>query len=344
MTPKILVIDNNVGSLITLKSILQETIPGCEVFTASFREQGIEKAKKESPDTILLDSKMMEKGSHEICKRLKDDAKMHKIPLILMNSNGDDFENCFQDSRTYIDVIIKKQWSEVELSTTINQLLRNKNDEVKTKKGRNEEPKENEGYDKEGYGNNNDFGQLLSALKTDLQWLKKKLPDELTDEHKKIDSMFELINVANLDVKKVTTKFKPSNLYDQGFMPTLKQYAKEFQTRTGINCKAHFVQKDIQIDKSLSTLLFGILDEILSNVEKHSNASRVKITVNLRNDRLMMKINDDGIGIIEEKVNDPQSIGLKSIRERVLLHNGNIVIRGFVAKGTKVVINIPLKK
>jgi len=166
-----------------------------------------------------------------------------------------------------------------------------------------------------------DYDQMLSTLRIDLCWLKEKLPKNLYDLHKKIDSMIDLIRKKNLDEQKGSPKIKPSNLYDLEFIPSLKLYAEEFQNRTGINCKTHFVPKEIHIDKNLAALLFGIFDEILSNVEKHANAKSVKISVNFRNDRLLMKIKDNGIGIIEEKVNDPKSFGLSGIRERVRMHN-----------------------
>jgi len=277
MMPRILVIDNNVDSLFMLKSILQKTIPDCEVSTASFREQGIEKAKKELPDTILLDSNMMEKDSYEICRRLKNDAKMQNIPILLLSSNGDDIESYFRDSRIYVDAIIKKPWRDVELSAKINQLLRNEEGE-----------------------------------------------DEMKNE------------------KNVPATFKSYISSDISFVSSIKVTAKEFQKRTGVNCKARFNPKDIAVSKNLSNFLYEVVDEILSNVEKHANASNVKITVNSRNDKLVMKIADNGIGILEEKVNNPNSLGLKVIRERVQIFNGNVIVRGFVGKGTKIIVNILL--
>lgn len=344
ITPGILVIDSNVNNLISLKAILQKAIPSCEVMTASFGEEGIEKAKKDLPDVILLDFKIQEEDGFKICKRLKSNKEINHILIILVSSIFEDSENSFEDLRLYTDAFFTKPISEAELCAQINLMLRIKNAEVQIKKEGSKKQKEHEYKYEMGFRGGEDLDQMLAALKTDLHWLKKKLPAESKDEHKKIDSMFELMKPKNHDVQKVTTKLKPSNLYVLEFIPTLKWYAEEFQNRTGINCKTHFVPKEIHIDKNLSALLFGIFDEILSNVEKHANASSVKITVNFRNDRLMMKINDNGIGIMEEKVNDPRSFGLIGIRERVRMHNGNIVIRGFTGRGTKVIIIIPLKK
>lgn len=344
MTPRILVIDSNVNNLISIKAILQKAIPSCEVMTASFGEEGIEKAKIDSPDVILLDFKMQEEDGFKICNRLKSNKEMNHIPIILVSSIFVNSENSFEDLKLYTDAFFTKPISEAELCTQINLMLRIKNAEVQIKNEESKKQKEHEYKYEMGFRGGEDLEQLMAALKTDLHWLKKKLPAELKDEHKKINSMFELMKPKNHDVQKVTTKFQPSNLYDLEFIPTLKWYAEEFQNRTGIKCKMHFVPKEIHLDKNLSVLLFGIFDEILSNVEKHANASSVKITINFRNDRLMMKIKDNGIGIIEEKVIDPNSLGLKAIRESVRMHNGNIVIRGFTGRGTKVIVNIPFKK
>jgi signal transduction histidine kinase len=136
---------------------------------------------------------------------------------------------------------------------------------------------------------------------------------------------------------------RPSYLDHIGLNPTIKWYAEEFQSKTGIKCKTLFDPKGLELSKNLSITLYRILEEVLENVRNHSDSNAVKISVKLKDKKLVMSITDDGIGIPEEKISDPKSVGLIGIRERVLPFGGNVIIRGFQSKGTKVIVNIPMK-
>jgi len=83
---KILAIDDKKDNLTVLSATLKNLIPDCNVITAQSGPEGIEKAKIESPDTILLDIKMPGMDGYEICKRLKEDADTRNIPVIMISA------------------------------------------------------------------------------------------------------------------------------------------------------------------------------------------------------------------------------------------------------------------
>ena len=82
--PKILAIEDEEDQLFTFEEILTSLIPDCEVITTQSWEEGLEKAKKELPDTILLDFKLPEMDGYEVCKRLKSDELTKDIPIIMI--------------------------------------------------------------------------------------------------------------------------------------------------------------------------------------------------------------------------------------------------------------------
>ncbi len=84
--PKILAIDDKKDNLITLSALLKALLPDCEVLTAQSGPEGIEKARAESPDTILLDIKMPGMDGYEVCKRLKDNESTKHIPVIMISA------------------------------------------------------------------------------------------------------------------------------------------------------------------------------------------------------------------------------------------------------------------
>jgi len=83
---KILAIDDKQDNLITLSAMLKSLIPECTVITARSGPKGIEKAKIESPDTILLDIKMPGMDGYEVCKKLKEDKDTRNIPVIMISA------------------------------------------------------------------------------------------------------------------------------------------------------------------------------------------------------------------------------------------------------------------
>ncbi len=83
---KILVIDDKQDNLITISAVLRNFIPDCRVITALSGPQGIEAAKSQLPDTILLDIRMPQMDGYEVCRRLKGDKKTASIPVILVSA------------------------------------------------------------------------------------------------------------------------------------------------------------------------------------------------------------------------------------------------------------------
>ena len=84
--PKILAIDDKQDNLITISSLLMHLIPDCNVIMADSGEVGIEKAKAELPDTILLDIRMPGMDGYEVCRRLKADKSTAHIPIVMLTA------------------------------------------------------------------------------------------------------------------------------------------------------------------------------------------------------------------------------------------------------------------
>ncbi|MBU0711972.1 response regulator, partial [bacterium] len=79
--PKILIIDAKQGNLSSVKALLQDLIPDCQVYTAQSGKKGHKIARKEQPDTILLDISMPEMDGYTVCEKLKEDGSTKHIPV-----------------------------------------------------------------------------------------------------------------------------------------------------------------------------------------------------------------------------------------------------------------------
>jgi PAS domain S-box-containing protein len=189
-----------------------------------------------------------------------------------------------------------------------------------------------------------ELGQALTALKMDLSWLAKRLAKDQVLQRKKIKSMSKLVDATLQTIKKISTELRPELLDDLGLSAAIEWQAEEFQTRTGIRCEVTVEPEDIILDKDYSTAIFRIFQETLTNVARHTKATKIKVSLKEKAGRLEMRVKDNGRGITEEQASDPKSLGLIGIRERAFSFGGKVVIKGLKDRGTTVTIRIPLLK
>lgn len=193
-----------------------------------------------------------------------------------------------------------------------------------------------------------ELGQALTALKIDLSWLsQRRIKDGTWTEsrtQKRIESMIKLIDRTIQEVRRISRELRPHVLDDLGLVAALEWQVQEFQGRTGITCEA-FISQDTEIsDPSLSTTVFRIFQEALTNVARHAHATKIQILLEVRKGKLLLEVKDNGRGISERALGDPKSLGLIGMRERVLSWGGEVRIQGVAKKGTAVTVTIPLPK
>jgi signal transduction histidine kinase len=144
-------------------------------------------------------------------------------------------------------------------------------------------------------------------------------------------------------VRKIATGLRPEMLDDMGLIAAVGWQAKEFQKRTGIRCRAK-LPPEVKFDIDISTTMFRIFQEILTNVARHSRATRVDIELLLSPDRVGLEVVDNGVGIADEDLNGKKSLGLLGMNERALLFGGEVKITGTPGHGTRVSVSIPMKQ
>jgi signal transduction histidine kinase len=120
--------------------------------------------------------------------------------------------------------------------------------------------------------------------------------------------------------------------------------AKDFQRRTGIRCEVAGQEAENISDPVLSTAIFRIVQEALTNVSRYAAASQVKVSLERKGDTLVVEVRDNGIGIKDGRIMDPKSLGLIGIRERVLMLGGEAQISGKPGEGTLVRVVLPMEE
>src|SRR6266540_2997228 len=127
-----------------------------------------------------------------------------------------------------------------------------------------------------------------------------------------------------------------------GWPPPSARTRGIFRKRTGIRCKLSLPSDTLMLDRERSTAAFRIFQELLTNVARHANATRVDVAMRVDSGALVLTVEDNGKGIAEPAIDDPKSLGLLGMRERVLPFGGAIEIAGVRDKGTQVRVCIPL--
>ena len=134
--------------------------------------------------------------------------------------------------------------------------------------------------------------------------------------------MTKLIDSTIRSVQRISADLRPSLLDNLGIGAAAEWQAKEFQKRTGIECEATVDPPDMKLDQDRSTALFRIFQETLTNVARHAQATKVKVHLSERDERVILKVKDNGVGISTDRLAEAKSFGLIGMRERVHFWGG----------------------
>jgi len=187
-----------------------------------------------------------------------------------------------------------------------------------------------------------ELAQTLTILNMELLNLDSKLPKSSTSLHEITDSMAKAINSSINTVRKISSDLRPKLLDDLGLQAAIKWHAKKLKDHGGIECNTSLDFSENHINKTHAITVFRIVQEAVTNVVRHANATRVEVTLKEYSDNLLININDNGTGITKEQISSPGSLGLIGLRERVRLCKGKIKISGAPDQGTTVSVSIPL--
>jgi PAS domain S-box-containing protein len=185
-----------------------------------------------------------------------------------------------------------------------------------------------------------EIGQALTALKMDTCWIKNNLANNQKTLSDTAESMVKLLDATFHKVRWISTVLRPIWLDDLGLPETLKWLVEEFQEMTSIKCRIN-VGKNIKLDKQISTAIYRIFQETLTNIFRHSKASEVNVSLIHRKNRIELIVADNGIGILHSKIISKKSFGIIGMRERAEFLGGSFEIVSKKNKGTSIIVTLP---
>jgi PAS domain S-box-containing protein len=185
-----------------------------------------------------------------------------------------------------------------------------------------------------------ELGQLLTALKMDLSLLRLRFGD-LPELGAKAEEMRHLVERTINVVRHVSSNLRPAAL-DLGLAAALDWLAEDFRHRWEISCKVKIAEEQIPIDSAHAIVIFRVVQESLTNIARHAEATEVIISLLWVEKELHLFIQDNGRGFDPGLVRRQPGFGLLGMRERVLSLEGRLHIDTAPGKGTTVVIEIPI--
>ena len=177
----------------------------------------------------------------------------------------------------------------------------------------------------------------------DVSWLNKKLGGVDKAITVKLENLTSMLDGTVRTVRRISSELRPSLLDDLGLVPAIEWQLREFEKHSGLEIEFIEPEEEIAIPESIKTGLFRIVQESLTNVARHADASKVKVRLQQKGDMFILSIEDDGKGFNKIQTDNKRTLGILGMQERTAMMGGTYHIEGKPGKGTIVLVTVPLK-
>ena len=359
---RILVVDDDPRNLMALRELLQGD--GQSVVVAKSGDEALARAMEHDFAVVLLDARMPGMDGFATARLIREQPRSRHTPLIFLTAAYEDPPSMFRGYEAgAVDYIVKPLIPEVLKSKiAVFVELHNKNAVLTREIAERKRVEENlrrsqeslralaahlqsvreEEWTRIAREIHDELGQSLTGLKMDLTWLSNRLGPDQHALAEKAKSMSALIDDSVHSVRKIASRLRPEVLDELGLAAAIEWQAREFQMRAGIRCTVSVPPEASVPDAARSTAAFRIVQELLTNVARHANATRVGVSMRIDADTMVLEIHDNGKGISEADIGSSRALGILGMRERVLPFGGHIEFAGSADKGTRAIVSIPL--
>jgi two-component system sensor histidine kinase UhpB len=187
-----------------------------------------------------------------------------------------------------------------------------------------------------------ELGQALTALKMDVQLFSEKIPRDRTDLAEHAASMNMLLDSTVATTRRISSDLRPLVLDDLGLGAAAEWLLEGLAQRAGIAFELKIDPSCVELIEPHASTLFRVMQESLTNVARHAQATRVAVRLAREGGDAVLIIADNGVGMNANARAKPGSFGLRGIRERVLLLGGVLSIASEPSGGTTVSVRLPM--
>jgi signal transduction histidine kinase len=185
-----------------------------------------------------------------------------------------------------------------------------------------------------------ELGGILTALKMDLGWLSKHLVEPPLLE--RAQAMTQLTRQALHTARRISADLRPNALDNLGLVAAMEEYAQQVLGRLGITCIFTLPEQEPEMDEQRAIAIFRIVQESVTNIVRHAEATLVEIQLVLSPSHMNITIRDNGTGMPSSRHPHAQSYGILGMQERARQLGGKLAIISGIQEGTEVSLNVPL--
>lgn len=180
-------------------------------------------------------------------------------------------------------------------------------------------------------------GQMLAAARMALgNFLSKKVV-----ESKHIHSSLDLLEESIREIREISHNMMPGALTKLGLSTALKQFVNKINSFGELEIDLQIIGLKERLNEKIETMLYRVIQEVLSNIIRHAEATKVSIELIKHDHELVLIIEDNGKGFDTQTVKN-RGIGIKNVATRVEYLNGSVNFDSAIGRGTSVIVEIPL--
>jgi PAS domain S-box-containing protein len=187
-----------------------------------------------------------------------------------------------------------------------------------------------------------ELGQQLTAIKMDVVWINKKIPDTEEVLKDKLRNIIWLLDGSNQSVRKILKELRVDLLDSYGIIEALEWQARQFTSTTGIPVAFSSNTIATKLSTPVSNCLYRVFQEALTNITKYANANTVTCRLEYSAENIELTVSDDGDGFNSSATKSNQSFGILGMQERVSSLHGSFELNTAPGNGTSLKIKLPL--
>jgi two-component system sensor histidine kinase DegS len=144
-------------------------------------------------------------------------------------------------------------------------------------------------------------------------------------------------------VRNFIFELRPMMLDDLGLVPTVRRYADAFKEQTGLDASVTVTGNERRLEPYIEVMIFRAIQELIGNASRHSQATMVKVHLDIADEVVRVSVDDNGKGFDPEIVGHGSSLGLRLIRERAEMLGGTFEIDSAAGKGARISFSVPAR-
>ena len=341
----VLIVDDNPTARETLVAILEGE--GYDLQQSKDGIQALGMLEQIQPDLILLDVMMPGMDGFEVCRRIRATPELAEVPIILLTAL-DDRDSLLRGIESGADDFLSKPPDRRELVARVRTITRLNRYRTLMEQRENirrmaervvaAQEEERQHISRELH---DDLGQALTTHLIALRNLQQDLSLPTQTLFERLQSLYDQSYEIFIKIRSIARDLRPPVLDTLGLKVALQTYCTEFTRRTHLPVIFESESALPELPDMYNITLYRALQEALTNVIKHAQATQVWVDLGMEDDRVTLTVQDNGTGLSENKPGS-NGIGLAGLRERITIAGGTLTIRSRPRRGTILSAQFPL--